>query len=345
MQNPTGGRPRSRSPFAAAFLSLLFPGLGHLYAGAPLRALAFAAPPILAIALGGGVALRMDRLDLVGLALDPTFVTGVFWVNLLVLVYRIVAVVDAYRVAQFLNAHSASGDGRLGPARLPGSPVAIAGLIAVLLVMAGSHVAVARYDLLAQQTLSGGCIFISDTSKDCEADASDSPDPSADETESPAPTDAPTAIPSVTGTPVPDVPIPAWNGTDRLNILLIGADTQGHGHRTDTMITVSIDPVTKQVAMFSLPRDTKNVPMPPQARGVWGSVFGQKINAFYSQNVGRSDIWPGTSKTRGYNALKATLGYLYGLDIKYFVEVDFNGFKKVIDKLGGVNVNVQVPVV
>src|SRR4029079_9378831 len=235
----------------------------------------------LALALGGGVFLRMDRFELLGLAVNPTFLSGVFWVNILVLVYRLIAIVDAYRVAQFMNAHTGTGGGRLGPARLPGSPLAIAGVIAVILVMASSHVVVARYDMLAQQ-LTGGCIFVSDTST-CEATASDSPDPSDAESVSAGPTETPSAVPSVAGTPVPEVPIPAWNGKDRLNILLIGADTQGHGHRTDTMITVSIDPVTKQVAMFSLPRDTKNVPMPPEARRVWGSVFGQKINAFYSQ--------------------------------------------------------------
>src|SRR6185436_4135279 len=142
MQNPTGARPRTRSPFAAAFLSLLFPGLGHLYAGAPLRALAFAAAPILAIALGGGVLLRMSQADLVGLAVSSVFLGGVFWVNILVLVYRLIAIIDAYRVAQFMNAHSGIGDGRLGPARLPRSPLAIAGLIAVILIMAGSHIVV-----------------------------------------------------------------------------------------------------------------------------------------------------------------------------------------------------------
>ena len=51
MHDPQDARPRARSPFAAAFLSLLFPGLGHLYAGAPSRALGFAAAPILVIAL------------------------------------------------------------------------------------------------------------------------------------------------------------------------------------------------------------------------------------------------------------------------------------------------------
>ena len=62
-------------------------------------------------------------------------------------------------------------------------------------------------------------------------------------------------------------------------------------------------------------------------------------------NRRRSDLWPGNDRTRGYNALKSTLGELYDLDIKYFVEVNFDGFKKVVDAVGGVTINVQVPVV
>ena len=46
--------PRGRSPFAAAFLSLLFPGLGHAYLGAYRRGLGFAAPPLLLGALVAG---------------------------------------------------------------------------------------------------------------------------------------------------------------------------------------------------------------------------------------------------------------------------------------------------
>ncbi|HYH93590.1 MAG TPA: LCP family protein [Candidatus Saccharimonadales bacterium] len=347
MQNPQVAPRRARSPFAAAFLSLIFPGLGHLYAGAPMRALAFAAAPILLLALGAGTALRMDRLDLVGLVFDPEFLKGVFVFNLIALIYRLVAIVDAYRVTQFLNAHAASGDGRLGLARLPRSPIAAAGLLAVLFVMAGSHVVVARYDMLAQDALTSGCIFIGDDiDTDCASDPSGSPDPSAEETESAPPSASPSAVPSAVGTAVPQVSIAPWDGKERLNILLIGADRQGGGHRTDTLITVSIDPVTKQVAMFSLPRDTKDVPVPPgPARSAWGSVFGQKINSFFVQNHDREDLWPGNKNTRGYNGLKSMLGHLYGIDIKYFVEVDFEGFKAVVDAVGGVNVNVQTPVV
>ncbi|MBA2373535.1 MAG: LCP family protein [Chloroflexi bacterium] len=58
----------------------------------------------------------------------------------------------------------------------------------------------------------------------------------------------------------------------------------------------------------------------------------------------RSDLFPGTRTTRGYNGLKAVLGELYGVNIRYFVEVDFDGFKGVVDAVGGVTINVQIPV-
>jgi LCP family protein required for cell wall assembly len=352
MHEPEGARPRARSPFAAAFLSLIFPGLGQLYAGAPMRAVAFAAGPILALALGAGTVIRVDRIALLGFLIDPTVLDAVFVINLGILVYRLVAIVDAYRVAEYLNASEASGDGRAGPARIGRNPLSIAGLIAVVLVMAGSHVVVARYDMLAQDVLNNGCIFISDPTKECDLDATPSPGSSAtpsDDGTAAGATDSPVPEGTPVGSALPQVSIPPWDGKERLNILLIGADQRpGEGtFNTDTLIVVSIDPVTKQVAMFSLPRDTEGVPIPPgPARNVFGSVYAGKITSWWTNIHRRTDLFPGSVKngTVGYNGLKAILGYLYGLDIKYFVEVNFDGFKKVVDVMGGVTINVQVPV-
>ena len=139
-----------------------------------------------------------------------------------------------------------------------------------------SHVVVARYDAFAMDLVDRGCdgIFIGeDTAQDCPDEASADRLPSAAGSDEPTeePTDSPTPEPTLIGTPVPNVSIAPWDGKERLNILLIGADEQGGGHNTDTLITVSIDPVTKQVAMFSLPRDTVDVPIPQgPARQVWG---------------------------------------------------------------------------
>jgi LCP family protein required for cell wall assembly len=335
------GRPRARSPFVAAFLSLLFPGLGHAYAGAYHRALAFAALPLLFVALTAGVVLRLERSELFALALQPWLLTSVFVLNLIALLYRAVAIVDAFRVTAFVNAWAASGGGRLGRPRVPVHPLSAAGLLAVILVMSGAHVVVARYDLLAMTTLD--CVF----DPECEAPRpSTSPSPSSDESPDPPESAEPSlALPSV-GSAVPNQTIPPWNGQERLNILLIGADEQEGGHNTDTLITVSIDPVTRQVAMFSLPRDTVNVPIPAgPARNVLGPVYQRKINSLYLTLQDRPDLFPGGARTRGYNGLKAVLGELYGLDIKYFVEVNFDGFIQVVDALGGVTINVQVPVV
>jgi len=361
MHEPEGARPRARSPFAAAFLSLIFPGLGQLYAGAPARALAFAATPILFIALLAGFGLRMSRVELIGMVLNPLVLNSVFVINLIVLAYRLVAIIDAYRVAEYMNARepaaaaapASAGSGR----RIVRNPLSIAGLLAVILVMAASHVVVARYDMLALDVLDSGCIFIGDeTTADCAADATPSPGASGSAAPATATPDASvdpgdTPVPASTpeGSALPQVGIPPWNGTDRLNILLIGSDQRAGDvtHNTDTMIVVSIDPASKHVVMFSLPRDTVDVPLPPgPARRVYGSVYRGKINSFWSSVRKRDDLFPGDPKRNlpGYNGLKAILGNLYGLDIRYFVEVNFDGFRQIVDTMGGVTINVQMPV-
>jgi LCP family protein required for cell wall assembly len=337
-----------RSAFAAAFLSLLFPGLGHAYAGAYSRALAWAAAPILVLALVGGIALRMRQAELLGYVvanLGPIFV-----VNVVLLVYRAAAIVDAWRVVTYLNAYEASGGGRLGRPRIPVGPLPAAGLLAVLLVMSGAHVAVAQYDLKLSGLVT--CVFDVTGTANCEdaGGADESPLPGDD---SPVPTEpgsSAIATPNGSvGSPLPSVaPTPPPDLTKRFNILLIGSDQrpkQGT-YNTDTMIVVSIDPATKQVAMFTLPRDAVDVPVPAgPAQSVFGTTYRGKINGWLTSNRNRSDLWPGPASQRGFTALKAILGYLYGLDIRYYVEVNFAGFRKVVDAVGGVSINVQVPVV
>jgi LCP family protein required for cell wall assembly len=352
MHSPEGPRPRARSPFVAAVLSLFFPGLGHAYAGAYQRALGFAALPILMIALGAGVVLRAKPGDLIGLVLTPWVLPSVFVLNILALLYRVLATIDAYRVTVFLNAVTTSGGGRLGRPRLIFNPISIAGLLAVILVMAGGHAVVARYDLIALDALGDQCVFIGDTPSNVNCDsgsatASGSPGTSEEPADSGSPTPT-TTEPPVQGWALPNVSIPPWDGKERLNILLIGTDQRPKEgtYNTDTLIVVSVDPTTKQVAMFSLPRDTVDVPLPPgPLRNAYTrGVYPKKINALFTSVRNRPDLVPGNDRTRGYNGLKMVLGNLYGLDIKYFVEVNFDGFRQVVDALGGVTIDVQIPV-
>jgi LCP family protein required for cell wall assembly len=344
---PQEARPRHRSAFAAAFLSLIFPGLGHAYAGAWNRALGFAAVPFLGLALLGGIALS-SGLQVFGAELAANLPL-LLVVNLLFLVYRVVAAIDAYRVAAYLNAVEASGGGRFGRPSLRIHPLSLAGLVAVCLVIAGGHGVVAYYGAEFQSTLS--CVFDPTLTDTCDQSAESPSATAAGPTDTTGgPTDTPTPGSTTApplGTPLPTATMPEWNGTSRLNILLIGADQRPKEgtFNTDTLIVVSIDPKTRQVAMFSLPRDTVDVPIPPgPARSVFGSAYAGKINSLWTNARNRSDAFPGNSNSRGFNALKAVLGELYGLDIPYFVEVNFDGFQNIVDTIGGVTINVQNPV-
>jgi LCP family protein required for cell wall assembly len=331
---------RRRSAFAAAFLSVLFPGLGHAYAGAYERALGFAAAPTLLIALTAGIAIRMSPLELVGEV--ARFLVVIQFFNVVALVYRIVAAIDAYRVVSYVNAFELSGGGRLGRPRLRATPVSLAGLLAVIIVMASNHAVVAYYGSIGQDVIA--CIFDPTGENTCsEPDASESPGTAgADESASPT-IPGGTVPPGATSAPTSS-PRP-WTG-GRLNVLLIGADQRPREgtFNTDTLIVASIDPKTKQVALFSLPRDTVNVPLPPgKAQAFYGTV-PCKINSLWTTATGRPDLFPGNNRQRGFQALKDTIGYLYGLDVNYYVEVNFEGFKQIVDAVGGVTVNVQFPV-
>ncbi len=347
--------PRERSAFAAAFLSLLFPGLGHAYAGAFTRALGFAAAPLLTLALMGGIVLRANRVELLGFVVQQPVLIALFVINAIAFVYRLVAVVDAWQVARFLNEADGAGSTR-GRSRSSGrialGSVSAAGLIGVILVMAGGHVAVARYNAMALDLVN--CVFTSDSTDPSCNQPADSPAPGGAPSpgasdgvgDTPLPTDAPpTPNPSAAGTIAPT--LPPWNGTDRLNILLIGSDQRGNSStfNTDTMIVASIDPGTGRVAMFQVPRDSVGVPVPANAQPLWGSAYGGKINSWFAANRNRTDLWPGkTANTRGFTALKAILGNLYGININYYVMVNFQGFVTSVDTIGGVLVNVQIPV-
>ncbi len=358
MSTPTRSprAPRTRSAFGAAFLSLIFPGLGHAYAGAWGRALGFAGLPILGIAALAGVALNGDKFTLAAMFASPDFLHNLLIIDVVLFLYRAAAAADAWNVARFLNAADQSGDGRLGRARLAINPLSIAGLAAIVLVIAGAHVAVWRYDTLALSVVD--CLNPDTADASCttgDANATPNPSdviPSDSGLGSAAPsglaTDSPVPTPMTSDTGATPAPsLPPWDGTSRLNILLVGTDQRTENatsFNTDTMIVVSIDPKSKQVAMLQLPRDTANVPVPAVAQRYWGATYNHKINSWFAANE-RLSVWPGkTWQARGFASLKSILGNLYGITIQYYVKVDFSGFVKAIDTLGGVNVNVQIPV-
>src|SRR5688500_15224058 len=90
------------------------------------------------------------------------------------------------------------------------------------------------------------------------------------------------------------------------------------------------------------------IPLPRSwaaARAYPNGRFNDKINTLYTYARGAPGLFPGNDRERGYEALMGALSELYGLKIDYYVAVDLNSFRGVInDVLKGVIVDVQVPV-
>lgn len=115
---------------------------------------------------------------------------------------------------------------------------------------------------------------------------------------------------------------------DRVNILLLGYGGPGHDgpYLTDTMMVASFKPSTKQLALISIPRDlVVNIP---------GYDY-RKINSVLS--FGRDDHYPGGGEALAVRIVSDTLN----LPIQYYARIDFQGFKEVIDQVGGVTVTVD----
>jgi len=132
--------------------------------------------------------------------------------------------------------------------------------------------------------------------------------------------------------PAPPTPIPppsAQLGFDRevVNILLLGSDRrpQSSSYRTDVLIIVSIHPEKDAVAMLSIPRDLY-VYLPGYSM--------QRINTAFS--LGETIGYPGG----GPALLADTIRYNLGIPIHHFARVEMDGFSRIVDTLGGVEVNV-----
>lgn len=122
--------------------------------------------------------------------------------------------------------------------------------------------------------------------------------------------------------PVQPVEVPEWEGSERVNILLLGGDArdvaEGEIARSDSILVASFDPVTKKAHLFSVLRDT------------WTDIEG------YGENRINSAITLG-----GPDLAMKTVGDLLGLEIQYYVYTDFEGFKALVDKLGGIWFDVE----
>jgi polyisoprenyl-teichoic acid--peptidoglycan teichoic acid transferase len=152
-----------------------------------------------------------------------------------------------------------------------------------------------------------------------------SPPPPFNPTLPPAPTpDFGALLPEGMGQPTG--PVPSVGDLETVNILLLGSDQRtGSTFRTDSIIVAAIRPKTGEVTLISFPRDLwVNIP----------TIGMQRINTAYL--YGETTAYPGG----GAALLKETITYNFGLRVDNYAIVDFDGFRRVVDTLGGVDVPV-----
>ncbi len=130
-------------------------------------------------------------------------------------------------------------------------------------------------------------------------------------------------------TPVPArEPLPIWQGTERLNVLVMGLDQRpgsGLPGRADVIMLASVDPVRHKVVLLSIPRD------------LWVEIPGHgesRINSayFYGEFAGVQGGGP--------RLMKETLEHNFGIKVDYYGTLDFQCFKRIIDVLGGITLDV-----
>jgi polyisoprenyl-teichoic acid--peptidoglycan teichoic acid transferase len=162
------------------------------------------------------------------------------------------------------------------------------------------------------------------------------PSPTIPPPPEPSPTvDLGSLFPTAAAPPVPDTsgagptPLPPLTDSDSVNFLLIGSDKRpGSSFRTDTMVIVILWPRDGQVSMISIPRD------------LWvyiPTVGMQRINTAYQS--GEIDDYTGG----GPGLLRDTIAYNLGIRIDHTAMVEFDGFRRIVDTLGGVDVPVACP--
>lgn len=305
----------------AAALSFIWPGLGQGWAGARRRALLFAVPMMLLV-IGAVLALTAEgKGRAFGLLLQPDVLLGLLALNVAVLAYRILAIVDAYRVAN---------------RRWPPSERGQAAIAAVLLgvVLGGTLLMHGWLGLVGYKTYD----TIAAVFHTSEPTPTAAPTPTLIPGETPGPTPEPTPIPT---------PQPVWSDNGRLDLLLIGGDA-GPGRvslRTDTMILLSVDIATGRAAMFGIPRNLFDVPLPDGSnKGFACNCYPDLLNSLFVYAMAHPDTFPGADADRGYMAVQNAVAKMTGLQIDGEVVVTLQGFVKIVDALGGLDMTTKYSV-
>ncbi len=344
---------------AAGLLGLVLPGAGHALVGRRRAALLFGIPFLALVGSALAIYATSGTIGLLAFVVTPGVLPALAVLNVAIAIWRLAAAFDAMR-------------GGPRPAAALGA-VGAAALVLVVAPHAWAGVTISATNDLIDS------VFAPEGS----ADASPAPDPTdppppigwgdpgmphnpflfESPWETPDATLAPAPAPRVpmtsgTGTlPGLGVAVPwnrpgaiPWGGDGRFDLLLLGSDagTDRWSRRMDVMLLVEVDVATGKVAMIGLPRNIYAAPFPPgspAANAVPCGCFNDLLNAMYVEaTVRHPDQWPGTGAVKGIGAVRAMVSNLTGRPIDAVLVADLWGVIKVVNAMGGVDINVPYAV-
>jgi LCP family protein required for cell wall assembly len=288
-----------RSPAVAALLSFIWPGLGQLYAGKRRLAAIFAVP-VLVLLVVVIYQLRQGGLVFAARFIDPAYALQALVVVLIFGAWRLASVIQPYVAGE-----------RTLTTRMPQRAVLVA-LMGIIVLSHGymGYLLADSYNA-ENQVFSGANDF---------ADLSTPP---------------PSAGVSFDATPTPS-PTVASDG--RVTMLFTGMDsdptatTSGRGSvHYDSIMVVSFNPQANTIQMVSIPREVAGFRM------YYGGRDPLSIEITYMPHY----ISMGTIKSpdSAYLTLVNEVQYLVGVHIDYWGIMNLGGFVKMVDALGGIDVN------
>lgn len=296
---------RRKSAWIAVILSFIFPGLGHAYLGRRKAALVFALP-----ALVTTLAVILDVVTgpdaALAFVITPTGSLTTLALLLLIGLWRMIAIVDSVLIA-----------------RRGGDPNVVIGYGAAAIclgLVVSMHGVPAYYAFNVFDAASQ--IFVN---------------PGPDQTGSASPSaSGPGATYSGSGA----IPSFGYQATPfatpkddnaRVTILLTGIDSDPTRSEslTDTLLVVSVNPKDGSIAMVSIPRDLSRFQLSN------GKTYMGKVNSLMVWAASHPDQFPDGP----FPTLIKELSYLIGVPINYYAALNLDGFRRMIDLVGGVTVD------
>jgi LCP family protein required for cell wall assembly len=347
--------PSTRRSAAAGLLSLLVPGAGHAIIGRRIAALVFLVPVALLVVATLGYYAGGGEIKVLAFVVTPGVLPALAILNIGLAMWRIAASVDAARRTS-----------------RPGIVAAVLGPAVLILVIAphvwlGSTIA-ATNDFLDSMFASadepapseepwitpppGWTPYPYDESFPPEESLGPTESLGPEQTKGPRPpADGGLGTLPPLGVRVPWNPPGAvpWGDDGRFDLLLMGSDAGPNrwSRRIDVMLLVEIDVATGKVAMIGVPRNIQNVPLPkgPARDAVACGCFQPLLNSLYvDATFVHPDRWPGTGSIKGIGAVRSTLSELTARPIDAVLVVDLWGVIKVVDAMGGIEIDVPYSV-